>query len=75
MTQYEKDQKLKQKLNNLRLNIAILKYDIVEAEKLKTPIFFLKDMMAQLYRYKQEKNLIELEKYHLLPYSIHQLYL
>ncbi len=75
MTQYEKDQKIKQKLNSLTLNIALLKYDIELAQELKTPIHFLKDMMAQLYRYKQEKNLIILEKFHLLPYSIHQLYL
>ena len=73
--EYLKDDiEVKQEVNRLSLRVAILRYELREALKLNTPLGMLKNVMAEICVLQEQKLLLQMGRFELLPYNVRVLY-
>jgi predicted component of viral defense system (DUF524 family) len=74
MEYLKEDLEVKQEVNRLSIRVAILRYDLREALKINTPLGMLKDVMAEICILQEQKLLLEMGRFDLLPYNVRVLY-
>jgi predicted component of viral defense system (DUF524 family) len=73
--EYLKDDiEVKQEVNRLSLRVAILRYELREALKINTPLGMLKNVMAEICVLQEQKLLLQMGRFELLPYNVRVLY-
>jgi predicted component of viral defense system (DUF524 family) len=74
MEYLKEDLEVKREINRLSMRVAILRYDLREALKINTPLGMLKDVMAKICILQEQKLLLEMGRFDLLPYNVRVLY-
>jgi predicted component of viral defense system (DUF524 family) len=74
MEYLKEDLEVKREINRLSMRVAILRYDLREALKINTPLGMLKDVMAEICILQEQKLLLEMGRFDLLPYNVRVLY-
>ena len=74
MEYLKEDLEVKREINRLSMRVAILRYDLREALKINTPLGMLTNVMAEICILQEQKLLLEMGRFDLLPYNVRVLY-
>ena len=74
MEYLKEDLEVKQEVNRLSIRVAILRYELREALKINTPLGMLKNVMEEICILQEQKLLLEMGRFDLLPYNVRVLY-
>lgn len=74
MEYFKEDLEIKQEINRLSLRVAILRYELQEALIKEIPLDFMAATMQEICILQEQKLLLEMGRFDLLPYNVRVLY-